>query len=89
VISGSRAIVRVPISPQVNAVGWLPLRMRRTLNKLVDKLNCALRNFSHGARRLAAVRRIASIASCSGEVKGRICLICCARLLATAGRIVV
>ena len=89
VISGSRAIVRAPISPQVKAVGWLPLRMRSTLNRPVDKLNCAFRNFSHGARRLAAVRRIASNASCSGEVKGRVCLICCAKLLAKAETIVV
>src|SRR5436190_138500 len=83
VTSGSRAIVRAPISPQVRAVGWLPLRMRRTLNRLVDKLNCVLRNFSHGPSRLAAVRRTASIASCSGDAKGRVCAICWAKFLAT------
>src|SRR5262245_37550861 len=57
--------------------------MRNTLNRLVDKPNFALRNFSHGASTLAAVRRIASIASCSGEAKGRVCWICLAKLLDT------
>src|SRR5215831_7427950 len=58
--------------------------MRNTLNRLVDKSNFALRNFSHGARTLAAVRRMASIASCSGEAKGRVCRICLAKVLDTA-----
>src|SRR5215813_7787434 len=58
--------------------------MRSTLNRLVDKPYSALRNFSHGASTLAAVRRIASIASCSGEAKGRVCWICLAKLLDTA-----
>jgi hypothetical protein len=63
--------------------------MRSTLNRLVDKPKFALRNFSHGASRLAEVRRIASIASCSGEAKGRVCLIRLAKLLDTAATLYV
>src|SRR5207342_2018265 len=65
------------------------LRMRRTLNKLVDKPNFALRNFSQGASRLAAVRRMANSASCAGEANGRVCLICWAKLLGTLERLFV